>query len=327
MRRRLPPVNWLRAFEAAARHMSFTGAARELNVTQAAVSQQVKRLEGHLGKPLFDRLPRSLQLTEVGEAFLPTVRDAFERLADGTTEVFGPEGGGPLTVRSAVAFAMLWLAPRLGRFHAAHPGVKLRVTNAIWPIESGWEAVDLEVRHGTGRWPGLNAERLTWDRLFPVCSPALVKGTPGLRTPADLAKLPLLHVIGQQFGWPYWLKAAGLNDVDAGHGPQFDTSAMALEVAAASGGVALGRSSLTEGYFRTGRLVVPFGPEVPIDEAFYLVSPADRAEHPDAALFRAWLMAELAAPPAVASGSDRSRGPLPAQATPTRHHGRVGQVR
>ncbi len=309
MRRRLPPLNWLRAFEAAARHMSFTGAARELNVTQAAVSQQVKRLERHLNRPLFDRLPRSLQLTMLGEAFLPTVREAFERLADGTTEVFGPVGGGPLTIRSAVSFALLWLAPRLDRFHAAHPGVRLRVTSAVWPVESGWEAIDLEVRHGTGRWPGLDAERLTWDRLFPVCSPALVSGASGLRTPADLAGVALLQVIGQRDGWSRWSKAAGLGPQEAGRRAQFDTSAMALEVAAAGGGVALGASSLSEGYLRGGRLVVPFGPEVPTDEAFYLVSPPDRVEHPDAAPFRAWLLAELAVP-----------------ATPTRHHGRLDRT-
>ncbi len=299
MRRRLPPLNWLRAFEAAARHMSFTGAARELNVTQAAVSQQVKLLERHLERPLFDRLPRSLALTDAGEAYLPAVRDAFERLADGTAEVFGPEGGGPLTVRCAVSFAILWLAPRLARFRAAHPTLALRVTNAVWPVESGWDAVDLEVRYGGGKWPGLQAWRLTSDRLFPVCGPALMAGRSGLRRPADLRRFELLHVIGHRYGWPHWLKAAGVDSDGGSHGAQFDISAMALEVAANGGGVALGRGPLVDGHIRSGRLVVPFGPEIPTDEAFYLVAPADRVEHAEAATFRAWLAAELTAKPAA----------------------------
>jgi LysR family glycine cleavage system transcriptional activator len=302
MRRRLPPLNWLRAFEAAARHMSFTGAARELNVTQAAVSQQVKLLERHLERPLFDRLPRSLALTDAGEAYLPAVRDAFERLADGTEEVFGAHGGGPLTVRCAVSFALLWLAPRLARFRAAHPDLALRVTNAVWPVESGWDAVDLEVRYGGGKWPGLRAERLTSDRLFPVCGPALMAGASGLRRPADLRRFELLHVIGQRHGWPHWLKAAGVDTAGASPGAQFDTSAMALEVAANGGGVALGRGPLVDGHIRAGRLAVPFGPEMPTDEAFYLVAPADRVEHAEAAKFRAWLTAELTAEPAAAAG-------------------------
>jgi len=307
MRRRLPPLNWLRAYEAAARHMSFTGAARELNVTQAAVSQQVKLLELHLQRPLFDRLPRGLQLTDAGEAYLPAVRDAFERLADGTVEVFGSEGGGPLTVRSAVSFALLWLAPRLARFRVAHPDVALRLTNAVWPVESGWDAVDLEVRYGDGKWPGLRAEQLTSDRLFPVCAPALMKGRSGLRQPADLRRFELLHVIGQRHGWSHWLKAAEVDSAAASQGPQFDTSAMALEVAANDGGVALSRGPLADGYIRAGRLRVPFGPELPTDEAFYLVSPADRVDRAEAAGFRAWLVAELA-PPAAAADKGRLSG-------------------
>jgi LysR family glycine cleavage system transcriptional activator len=294
-------LNWLRTFDAAARHLSFTDAARELNVTQAAVSQQVKLLEQDLQKQLFYRLPRSLQLTDVGEAYLTVVREAFERLANGTAEVFGHETGGLITIRAAVTFAVLWLAPRLDRFRAAHPGIALRVTNTIWPADFNWDAVDLEVRYGNGRWPGLRAERLTWDRLFPVCSPALLGGPHPLREPADLRNLPLLHVIGHQHGWLDWLKAAGALEVDAARGMQFDTSAMALEVAAAGGGVALGRSSLIDQYVATGRLVAPFDLEVPTDEAFYLVAPTDRVATPDAAVFRAWIQDELAAQAAARS--------------------------
>jgi LysR family glycine cleavage system transcriptional activator len=305
MRRRLPPLNWLRAFEVAARHLSFTGAARELNVTQAAVSQQVKLLEQHLQKQLFYRLPRSLQLTDVGEAYLTVVREAFERLANGTQEVFGHDAGGLLTIRAAVTFAILWLAPRLGRFRAAHPELNLRVTNSIWPAEFNWDAVDLEVRYGNGRWPGLKAERLSEDDLFPVCSPALLDGPYPLRAPADLQHFPLLHVIGHQHGWLDWLKAAGANQVDAARGTQFDTSLMALEVAAAGGGVALGRSSLMDGYVQAGRLVAPFDIAVPTDEAFYLVAPAERIDRPDTALFRAWLQEELEAQATGQSGARR----------------------
>lgn len=293
MRRRLPPPNWLRAFEAAARHLSFTGAARELGVTQAAVSQQVKLLEAQLGKPLFHRLARSLQLTDTGEAYATVVREAFQRLGGGTDAIFGPDPSSALALRSAVTFGLLWLAPRLPRLARAQPRIDLRLTLSIWPVEFDWDAIDLEIRYGNGRWPALRAERLTWDSLFAVMSPALRAAGPPLRTPRDLLGYPLLEVFGHQTGWSDWLLAAGVERRPAQR-LQFDTSAMALEAAAAGAGVALGRTSITDGYLASGRLVAPFADSVPTDEAFYLVCPADRLETRNAALFADWLRAELA---------------------------------
>lgn len=296
MARRIPPLHWLRAFEAAARHMSFTAAARELNVTQSAVSQQVRLLEAHLGHPLFHRLPRGLQLTERGQAYLPTLREAFERLAAGTAEVFGTAAGQPLTVKVTAGFAALWLAPRLKRFLAAHPEVELSITHSIWPADFALGSIDLEVRYGTGHWPGLRADRLTWERLFPVCSPALAAGDPPLRTPADLAGHTLLHSVGFQDGWPQWLALAGVDGaVDAGRGVHLDTSIMTLALAAEGAGVALARSSFVERELDGGRLVAPFDLVLPTEEAFYVVTPEEPGPHPNAAVFRDWLLQEAEA--------------------------------
>lgn len=305
MRRRLPSLNWLRAFEAAARQLSFTGAARELNMTQAGVSLQVKHLEQHLGEKLFHRFPRSLQLTDAGEAYLCIVREVFERLDEGTEEIFPHPGAAPVTIRVNVAFASLWLAPRIGGFldHLAAPG--LRLTAAVHPVDADWDGVDMEVRYGTGKWPGFWSQRLTWDELFPVCSPALSRGRSALRRPGDLARHTLLHVIGNQQGWAAWLAAAGAGEISAGQGLQFDTSIVALEMAAAGVGVALGHSSFVGGYLATGRLAIPFDIAIPTNGAFHLVAPEGRALSVEAKRFRDWIAAE------AKSSRGAIGGPLP----------------
>lgn len=293
MARHLPPVNWLRAFEAAARHVSFTGAAQELGVTPSAVSQQVRLLEQHLGRVLFYRLPRSLRLAEAGEAYLPLVRDAFDRLAASTAEIFGDRAGGRLKVKATAAFAVFWLMPRLPRFRALHPDVALRITTSIWSAEIPDPGIELEVRLGAGNWPGLQAERLTWDTVFPVCSPVLRDGPPRLARPADLAGHTLLHVLGFREGWTQWLARAGAaKQVDAAQGLEFDTAVTAIELALRGAGVALGRSCFVGELLATGRLVAPFDLVLPAEEAFYLVSPAGRPIGSAAERFRAWLLAE-----------------------------------
>lgn len=292
MRQRLPSLNWLRAFEAAARQLSFTGAARELNMTQAGVSLQVKHLEQHLGEPLFHRFPRSLQLTDAGEAYLCIVREAFERLDEGTEEIFPHPGAGPVTVRANVAFASLWLAPRIKGFLARHPAPGLRLTAAVHPVDADWDGVDMEVRYGLGKWRGFWSRRLTWDELFPVCSPALLRGRNALRRPGDLARHTLLHVIGNQQGWSAWLAAAGASEASAGQGLQFDTSIVALEMAAAGVGVALGHSSFVGGYLAAGRLAIPFDVAIPTNGAFYLVAPEGRTLSIEAKHLRDWIAAE-----------------------------------
>jgi LysR family transcriptional regulator, glycine cleavage system transcriptional activator len=295
MLQRLPPLSWLRAFEASARHLSFTSAAEELNLTQAAVSKQVKLLEHYLREPLFHRGPRSLVITKVGAAYLPKVRDAFDRLRQGTEEVFGRRRTEVLTVRAAAGFAVNWLGPRLSRFFDSHPGVEVRFVSSVWSDENEGERYDLDVRYGIGHWPGMRADRLTWEVIEPACSPRLLEGATALRTPADLAKHRLLHVMGYREGWATWLEAAGAGHINAGQGLQFDTSLLAFEFAAHGGGVALARSSMSAKEFDSGRLVRPFDLPVEIEEAFHLVSPDEGADHPHTEVFRSWLLAEAEA--------------------------------
>jgi LysR family transcriptional regulator, glycine cleavage system transcriptional activator len=289
----LPPLNWLRAFEASARHLSFTQAAAELNLTQAAISKQVKSLELHLRDRLFTRHARSLELTKSGEAYLPKVHDAFERLAVGTREVFGRRSDKALTVRCAVSFSVNWLAERLPDFLSVHPGKNIRIISSVWNEVLEKDLFDLDIPYGTGHWPGFNSHRLTWETITPLCMPGLVQRTAPLRTAEDLRHHTLLHVLGYQEGWGIWLKAAGAASVDPGRGVQVDTSLLAFEIAAHGGGVALGRSSLAKKERASGRLVAPFDLEVPIGEAFHLLEPAEGNEHPDAQMFKSWLLSAV----------------------------------
>jgi LysR family glycine cleavage system transcriptional activator len=288
--RNLPHLAWLRAFEAAARHLSFTNAANELNLTQAAISKQVKLLEHHLREPLFERKPRSLVLTKVGAAYLPKVRDGFDRLAAGTEEVFGRRRSEMLTVRAPVGYAVNWIASHLQGFFDRYPDTPVRFISSVWSEEFDKERVDLEIQYGNGNWPGFKADRLTYETLTPVCAPSLLQGTKAIQSPEDLAGHRLLHVIGYEEGWAYWLNFAGINGINAGQGLQFDTSLLAFEFAACGGGVALARSSMLGPVLEQGRLVRPFNVKAPLTEAFYLITPTGGREHPDAALFRDWLI-------------------------------------
>jgi LysR family glycine cleavage system transcriptional activator len=297
MAQQLPPLTWLRSFEASARHLSFTNAAAELNLTQAAISKQVKLLEYYLREPLFFRKPRSLVLTRVGEAYLPKVRDAFERLGAGTEEVFGHRRSEVLTVRAAVGFSVNWIAPRLYRFLGAYPKTPVRLVSSVWGDSFDTDRFDMDIQYGSGKWSGFLSDRLTHETVTPVCSPALLKGAAPLARPDDLAQHRLLHVIGYEEGWADWLKAAGAKGVNAGQGLQFDTSILAFEVARSGAGVALGRSSMTAPELMAGTLVAPFDLALPVKEAFYLLRPAEGRAHPDAAVFRDWLLAEAASDP------------------------------
>ncbi|WHH49711.1 transcriptional regulator GcvA [Pseudomonas sp. Ap32] len=294
MKKRLPPLNWLRAFEVSARLLNFTHAAEELNLTQAAISQQVKALEAQLGVALFKRLPRGLELTEVGKSYFPVVRESVERLAASTDEIFGQGHRSALIIRSSLVFFTHWIAPRLPRFRARHPEVSIRVASNIWVDETEYDA-DLEIRYGQGRWPGMKVERLTWDTLVPVCSPALISGERPLQYPHDLAKHPLLHVLGYEEGWGYWLKKNNAENVDSSQGMQFDTLISALTIAELGQGVALARSSLVRHLLEEGRLVAPLGCNVPTKEAFYLAYSAHSMVNPDAAAFAQWLCEEAQA--------------------------------
>ncbi len=292
MKRNLPPLNWLRAFEASARQLSFTSAAAELNLTQAAVSKQIKLLEQFLREPLFHRKARSLVLTKVGEAYLPKVRDAIERLVAGTQEVFGNRRSEVLTVRAPVGFSVNWLGPRLPGYYQAFPDRPVRIVSSVWGDMFDRERFDLDIRYGLGNWPEFRTDRLSWEKLIPLCSPALLEGKRPIRQPQDLCHHNLLHVLGYVEGWAVWLKAAGIEGMNFGQGLQFDTVLVAFEVAAKGAGIALGRTSMTQGEIASGRLVAPFDLAAPIEEAFHLISPMDGTEHPDTDLFRDWVIAE-----------------------------------
>jgi LysR family transcriptional regulator, glycine cleavage system transcriptional activator len=282
----LPPLIWLRAFEAAARHLSFTDAAVELNLTQAAVSKHVKSLELRLRHQLFIRRTRSLQLTKLGKSYVPKVRDAFDRLAIGTQEVFGGRHSKGLKLRCSVSFAVNWLAPRLSEFLDRHPTIGLRIMSSVWNDSFDSDVYDLDIQYGTGDWNGCRSHRLSWETITPLCAPSLARQ---IQKPDDLRSHRLLHVLGYQEGWGTWLRAAGATLVVPGQGLHFDNSLTAFAVAAQGGGVALGRFSIAKSERALGKLIAPFDLEVEIKEAFYLLEPVGRELHPDATLFMDWI--------------------------------------
>lgn len=293
MKKRLPPLNWLRAFDVAARHLNFTLAATELNLTQAAVSQQIRALESQLGSTLFKRLPRGLELTDSGLAYLPVIRDSIERMAIATDEIFGQGRNRPLILKVSLVFYTCWLIPRLTRFRELYPDITLRFTSNIWVNEVDQKDADMEIRYGHGDWTDMICERLTWDRLIPVCAPQLRNLQRPPASVEELSQCTLLHVIGYEEGWGHWLNQTGHSHVEPASDIQFDTLISALETAAQGEGVALGRSSLIEGMLANGRLIAPFEQSVETSEAFYLATPVKQISHPNAEIFRQWLLQEI----------------------------------
>lgn len=314
---RLPPLAALRAFEAAARHLSFKKAAEELHVTPAAISQQIKALEEYLGIALFRRLTRALEITVAGNAMLPKVREGFECLAaavDSTRE----EVDGVLTVTAPPSFAARWLVPRLPRFFAAHPEVELRLNSRADSVDrrgdtrrTGEEPPDLReagsslaIRYGTGDYPGFLVERIFAPEWVPVCSPRLPSVQRPLAVPADLAHHVLIHDEtiddeGRHPGWREWLASAGATAVDGERGPRFSNAVLAVEAALEGQGVALALRPLVESDLAAGRLIAPFTLAIPSPYAYYLVMRQAVSRRPSAAAFRAWLLGEAPAAHAV----------------------------
>jgi len=290
MASRLPPVTWLRAFDAAARHMSFTEAARELNVTQSAISRPVRHLEDHLGQALFIRHARGITLTEAGAAYAQTVEAAFDRLLGATEEIFGPSRQAPLTVRATPGFAVYWLAPRLPDFRRMHPGISIHLATGVWARDFTGEGADLEIRYGHGTWPEVAAYQLTQEAAFPVCTPATATT---LARPEDLSKHTLIHAVSFEAGWPTWLAAAGVPEI-AERAPAItsDTVAATLALARVGSGVALLRSSFASAAL-DGELVAPFEHATELSEAFYLVWSSACALRPAAAAFRDWIVGHV----------------------------------
>src|SRR3981189_1288462 len=230
MPRRLPALNALKAFEAAARHESFTRAAEELCVTQGAVSHQVKALEQELGVKLFNRERQRLVITQAGRDYLAVIRDAFDRIALGTARLVQRQTSGALTISTSPDFAAKWLVYRLGRFAEAHPAIDLRVSATMHHVDFVREDVDLAVRHGDGDWNGLDAVRLCTEQLFPVCSPKLMAGRNRLTKPSDLLKTPLLHLDDSK-AWSQWFDAAGVADAETSHGLTLNRASMLIDPA------------------------------------------------------------------------------------------------
>ncbi len=302
MTARLPSLNGLRAFEAAARHLSFTQAAAELNVTQTAISHQIRRLEEELGIRLFIRKNRALALTPKARDYLPGVRAAFNDLRLATDRLLRKDDDHVLTVSTLASLAAKWLLPRLTAFQEAHPGIDVRITTSTALVDFRGGDVDAAIRYGRGNWQGLRAEWLMADDFFPVCSPALLNGKRPLKCPEDLREHVLLHTSTNGDDWRQWLTAAGLpSDISRPPGITFDLILMTVQAAIDGIGVAMGRTSYVQDDIAKGRLVVPFKIALPADAGFYLVSPEGVAEPPKLGAFRQWLIASAKNGPAKAT--------------------------
>ena len=293
MSKRLPPLNALRTFEAAARHLSFTRAADELAVTQAAVSHQIKALEEHLGVQLFRRLSRRLILTDEAQLLLPSVRQAFDALLAGVDLLSAHGGAGTLSISTTPSFAANWLVGRLCRFQALQPEIEIQLGATARVVDFAREGIDCGVRYGFGDWPGLRSVRLFCQELFPVCSPSLLEGPRPLRAPEDLAHHTLLHVLDNADDWRLWLQAAGVKGVDPTRGLKIDSFPLALQAAITGAGVVIGRAQLVAEDLAAGRLVEPFEFELPIESAYYFVAPEGTWELQKVATFRDWLLDEV----------------------------------
>lgn len=287
---RLPSLNALRAFEAAARHGSFTQAAEELHVTHAAVSRQVRDLEAWLEVPLFRRVGRGVRLTEVGESYRRTLTEVFDRLLAATQEVIGGAGSRSLKVSVEPAFAARWLVPRLGSFQKKHPDIDLSLDPTDRLVDFRSDDADLGICYGQGDWLEVELVRLSEVQSFPVCSPALVGGDLPA-SPEILRDHTLLHEETRAW-WGEWLKDAGLEGIDHSRGPLLKDCHLALEAAAAGLGFALGDNVLAADALAAGRLVKPFAGTTP-SGGYYLAQPKGMKETVSRRAFREWLQAEM----------------------------------
>ncbi len=307
MLRRLPSLNALKAFEAAARHESFTRAAEELFVTQGAVSHQVKALEAELGCKLFTRERQRLVITEAGREYLNVIRDAFDRIAIGTARLTQRQSSGVLTVSTSPDFAAKWLVHRLGRFAEMYSGIDLRVSATLHHVDFAREDVDMAVRHGIGEasWQGLAGERLATETLFAVCSPALLRKKSNELRPADVLDFPLLH-LDDHSGWKRWLEAADVKPPKTLQGVVLNRASMVIDAAINGQGIGLARSTLAAWDLINKRLIAPFPVSLPLTTAYWIVAPRATAELPKIATFRCWLLSEAAADAKALAGSQRS---------------------
>jgi LysR family glycine cleavage system transcriptional activator len=297
MAARLPPLNALRAFEVAARRGGFTSAARELNVTPAAVSHQIKTLESYLDVQLFRRLARGLELTEAGRQLLPQLSRGFDHFARAVEGLGSAALAGPLVVSTAPSVAALWLVPRLASFLRAYPDIEVNVLAAEVPPDLNRGEADIRLPYGMGHYPGLATTLLMREHIFPVCAPSLLNHL-RLRRFSDLGHHTLLHDINTgaeepTMTWRRWLRDAGVTGIDPDRGVKFGNAILLVEAAVRGLGVALGRLALVGDHLATGRLVRPLKASRPADYAYYAVTTRAGAQRPRVQAFLGWLEAEV----------------------------------
>ena len=305
MSERLPPLTALRAFEAAARHMSFAKAAAELNVTPAALSFQIKSLEEHLGQPLFIRLNRAVELTEAGRTLLPGTSDGFNALTAAWRGVRRLTDATSLTVTAGPAFTAKWLAPRLYDFAQAHPEIELRFSASLRIMDFNRDDIDVAIRFGYGPDTGLYSEPLSQEWMTPVMAPTLARE---VSQPSDLLRMPLLHDDSVAFltppcDWNAWFRAAGVA-TDVTSGPRFSQADHAIDAALSGGGVVLARASLAYQDIKAGRLVAPLRLGISSEARFRFICPKGAEARPQVAAFRAWIMAKADEIGAFGEGRD-----------------------
>ncbi|MEL7371787.1 MAG: transcriptional regulator GcvA [Myxococcota bacterium] len=293
----LPSLSALRAFEAAARHLSFTRAAEELHVTQAAISHQVKALEDELSCTLFLRLSRRVALTEEGRLLAAAATEAFTRIESGLEAVGRAGQSGVVNVSVSPSFAVKWLVPRLDKFRQEHPDIDVRISANDRMVDPVREKVDLCIRYGSGRYPKLETTRLLTDQVFPVCSPQLLASGPKLEKAEDLVNHVLLQDEMMKHDplrpdWTKWFAAAGVNGVDTSRGFSFSHASMMLDAASAGQGVALGRSTLVADDVASGRLVRLFTTSFTCGFGYYIAVPKGVPLGPRIQAFRDWLLQE-----------------------------------
>ncbi|HIC79866.1 MAG TPA: transcriptional regulator GcvA [Kiloniellaceae bacterium] len=293
MPRDLPPLIAMRAFEAAARHGSFTQAAAELNITPAAVSQQVRHLEQQLDVSLFLRQARGITLTAAGRDYAQALGPALDQIATATSQVRSADHGGRLTVATTPSFAAKWLVQRLARLQAGQPDLDVRLSTSNALTNFAEDDIDVAVRFGSGRWPGVSATLLMTTELFPVCSPALLRGRQPLRKPEDLQHHTMLRLVFPD--WIKWLEAAGLEQLAQRRGPQFSDAGLMMQAAVEGHGIALGQRVLVADDLAAGRLVEPFDLRVPSESAYYVVTPPGALARPKVQAFCTWLQEEAKA--------------------------------
>jgi len=298
MKRVLPSLTSLQCFEAAVRHMSFTRAARELNVTQSAVSRQIRQLEEYVGRPLFRRVKQRLVLTEPGEAYAVSVRNLLDQAEAATLQVMAyGSSGGVLTVASLPTFGSRWLVPRLGGFTTRHPDIQLNLVTRVRPFDFAGTDIDVAIHFGSEVWPGAVCHRLMGEVIVPVAAPSLLESAklPHHARPADVGRFTLLQHVTRPEAWQEWLRASGVESVDGRVGPRFEQFYMVIQAAIAGLGLAVLPRFLIQEELASRKLVVVVDRPVESESAYYLVHPERKADLPHVAVFRDWLLEECAA--------------------------------